>query len=91
MTTEPLHVAIVNGKQLRFFRSPNNDGRADFPWHSTDDLQSVFGLNRAQCRIMTTMWWNGSLRRRLPYRRNFRRTCDDCASLCCSSRNILAG
>jgi hypothetical protein len=25
----------------------------------TDDLQSVFGLNRAQCRIMTTMWWNG--------------------------------
>jgi hypothetical protein len=59
MTTKPLHVAIVTGKQLRFFRSPNNDGRPDFPWHSTDDLQSVFGLNRAQCRIMTTMWWNG--------------------------------
>jgi hypothetical protein len=59
MTTEPLHVAIVNDKQLRFFRSPNNDGRPDFPWHSTDDLQSVFGLNRAQCRIMATMWWNG--------------------------------
>jgi hypothetical protein len=59
MTTKPLHVAIVTGKQLRFFRSPNNHGRPDFPWHSTDDLQSVFGLNRAQCRIMTTMWWNG--------------------------------
>jgi hypothetical protein len=59
MITEPLHVAIVDDRQLRFFRSPNNDGRPDFPWHSTDDLQSVFGLNRAQCRIMTTMWWNG--------------------------------
>jgi hypothetical protein len=59
MATEPLHVAVVNGKQLRFFRSPNNDGRPDFPWHSTDDLQSVFGLNRAQRRIMRTMWWNG--------------------------------
>jgi hypothetical protein len=59
MITEPLHVAIVNGKQLRFFRSPNNDGRPDLPWHSTDDLQSVFGLNPAQCGIMTTMWWNG--------------------------------
>jgi hypothetical protein len=43
MTTKPLHVAIVTGKQLRFFRSPNNDGRPDFPWHSTNDLQSVFG------------------------------------------------
>jgi hypothetical protein len=58
MTNEPLH-AVVDGKKLRFVRSPNNDGRPDFPGHSTDDLQSVFGLNRAQCRIMTTMWWNG--------------------------------
>ena len=59
MTTEPLHVAIVNSKKLRFFRSPNRDGRPDFPWHSTEDVQSVLGLNRAQCRIMRTMWWNG--------------------------------
>jgi hypothetical protein len=66
MTTETLHVAIVNGKRLRFFRSPDNDGHPDFPWHSTDDLQSVFELNRAQRRIMTTMWWNG------PYEDAFR-------------------
>jgi hypothetical protein len=59
MTTERLHVAIVNGIQLRFFRSPLNDWRPDFPWHSMDDLQSVFGLNRAQCRIMATMWCSG--------------------------------
>jgi hypothetical protein len=59
MITEPLHVAIVNDKQFRFFRSPNNDGRPDLPCHSTDDLQSVFGLNPAQCRIMATMWCNG--------------------------------
>jgi hypothetical protein len=59
MTTEPLHVATINDKHLRFFRSPNNDGRPEFPWHSTDDLHSVFGLNPAQCRIMATMWSNG--------------------------------
>jgi len=59
MITEPLHVAVVNDKQLRFFRSPLNDGRPEFPWHSTDDLHGVFGLNRAQSRIMTTMWSNG--------------------------------
>jgi hypothetical protein len=29
------------------------------PWHSTDDLQSAFELNRPQCRIMRTMWSNG--------------------------------
>jgi hypothetical protein len=59
MTTERLHVTIVNGTQMRFFRSPMNDGRPDFAWHSTDDLQSAFGLNRTECRVMTTMWWNG--------------------------------
>jgi hypothetical protein len=28
---EPLHVATVGGHPLRFFRSPLNDGRPDFP------------------------------------------------------------
>ena len=59
MITESLHVATINDNHLRFFGSPNNEGLPEFPWHSTDDLDSVFGLNPAQCRIMATMWSNG--------------------------------
>jgi hypothetical protein len=35
---QPLHVAIIRGHQLRFYRTPNNDGRPDFPWVCLDDL-----------------------------------------------------
>jgi hypothetical protein len=46
MITNPLHVATVGRKQLRFFRTPNDDGRPDFPWLALDDLQQCLGLNR---------------------------------------------
>jgi hypothetical protein len=48
----PLHVAEIDGHQLRFFRTPNNDGRPDLPWHCVDDLSKVFGLNRQQRRAL---------------------------------------
>jgi hypothetical protein len=28
---EPLHVAMIGGHSLRFFRTPLNDGRPDLP------------------------------------------------------------
>ena len=49
---EPIHVATINGKPLRFFRSPNNDGRPDFPWHSVDDLMLCVGLPRDKRRYL---------------------------------------
>jgi hypothetical protein len=48
---EPLHVAIVAGHPLRFFRSPLNDGRPDMPWVAIDELGRCVGLNRADRRI----------------------------------------
>jgi hypothetical protein len=39
MITKPLHVATVGKHQLRFFKTPNDDNRPDFPWHAVDDLQ----------------------------------------------------
>jgi hypothetical protein len=44
--TQPLHVAIIRGHQLRFYRTPNNDGRPDLPWHCCDDLYRCMGLPR---------------------------------------------
>jgi hypothetical protein len=44
--TQPLHVAIIRGHQLRFYRTPNNDGRPDLPWHCCDDLYHCMGLPR---------------------------------------------
>jgi hypothetical protein len=49
---KPIHVATINGHQLRLYRTPNNDGRPDLPWHSIDDLGRVFGLNRQRRRVM---------------------------------------
>jgi hypothetical protein len=46
VTTRPLHTGTVCGHPVRFFRSPNNDGRPDFPWFAIDDLQKAVGLNR---------------------------------------------
>jgi hypothetical protein len=44
MLVEPIHVATIRGHQLRFFKTPNNDGRPDMPWHSHDDLIKCVGL-----------------------------------------------
>jgi hypothetical protein len=35
---EPVHIAMVGGKPLRFFASPLNDGRPDLPWVVIDDV-----------------------------------------------------
>jgi hypothetical protein len=44
---EPLHIATLpsRGHRLRFFRSPLDDGRPDFPWHAVNDLHRCLGLN----------------------------------------------
>jgi hypothetical protein len=55
MITKPLHVATVVGGQLRFFRTPNEDGRPDLPWHSVDDLQQCLGLDRSAREIFQRM------------------------------------
>ena len=47
---EPIHVATVAGRPLRFFRTPLNDGRPDLPWHCVDDLYRCLGLGRAAQR-----------------------------------------
>jgi hypothetical protein len=48
---EPLHVAVIGGHPVRFFRTPLNDGRPDMPWHCVEDLHRCLGLNRDQRRI----------------------------------------
>jgi hypothetical protein len=47
----PLHVAQVGESRLRFFRTPLEDGRPDFPWHAVDDLHLCLGLNRELRKI----------------------------------------
>jgi hypothetical protein len=47
----PLHIATVGGQPLRFFKTPLNDGRADFPWHAVDDLQHCLGMDRNMRRV----------------------------------------
>jgi hypothetical protein len=47
------------GRQLRFYRTPNNDGRPDLPWHSVDDLQHCLGLSRDQRRYFLKAFRNG--------------------------------
>jgi hypothetical protein len=44
---EPLHIATIGKHQLRFFRTPINDGRPDLPWIAVEDLHCCLGLNRA--------------------------------------------
>jgi hypothetical protein len=50
MTVEPLHVAVIGGHPLRFFRTPLNDGRPDLPWVAIDDLGRCLGLSRKDRR-----------------------------------------
>src|SRR5262249_3089323 len=47
----PLHIATVGGHPLRFFKTPLDGGRPDFPWHAVDDVQRCLGLNRQGRKI----------------------------------------
>jgi hypothetical protein len=57
--TAPLHVAVINGKPLRFFASPMNDGRPDLPWIAIDDLHHCGGLNREERRWFLRKFQSG--------------------------------
>jgi hypothetical protein len=59
MTARILHIGTVCGNSVRFFKTPNDDGRPDFPWHSVDDLQQALGLNRAARRFFLRKMRNG--------------------------------
>lgn len=43
---KPLYTATINDKELRFYKSPMNEG-PDFPWHCVDDLMICIGLPRS--------------------------------------------
>lgn len=53
--SKPVYVATIAGQPLRFFRTPNNDGRPDLPWHSVEDLHRCLGFDRAQRRVFLNM------------------------------------
>ena len=44
MTMKPIHIGAINGHAVRFFKTPLNDGKPDFPWLSFDDLLNAFTL-----------------------------------------------
>jgi hypothetical protein len=50
MLIKPLHIGTIRDQQLRFYGTPNDDGRPDMPWHCHDDLQRCFGMPRNQRR-----------------------------------------
>jgi hypothetical protein len=60
MTVTPIHTGSVNGKPVRFFRSPLGDGRPDFPWLALDDLMAALALprpiRRAYSRGLRSDW-----------------------------------
>ena len=41
----PIHVAVINGSQLRFFENPTSSA-PDMPWHVADDLFVACGFTR---------------------------------------------
>lgn len=51
----PIHTGIIAGKPVRFFRTPLNDGRPDFPWHAVDDLMAACNLDRQRRRHFLRM------------------------------------
>lgn len=55
MTSNPIHIAMIAGHPVRFFRSPINDGRQDFPWHAVDDLMAACRLGRSERRHFMRM------------------------------------
>ncbi|MBK3775924.1 hypothetical protein GAY31_17455 [Azospirillum brasilense] len=52
---KPIYIGTVNGHAVRFFKTPLNDGRPDFPWHSVDDLMKACNLDRGQRRHFLRM------------------------------------
>jgi hypothetical protein len=63
---KPLYIATIRGHQLRFFRTPNNDGRPDLPWHCIDDLYHCMGLPRGMRKHFQKQMKSG------PFRNDFR-------------------
>jgi hypothetical protein len=61
-----LCAATIRGHELRFYRTPNKDGRPDLPWHSVDDLCRALGLNRELRRRMKSYFYEG------PFEASFR-------------------
>ena len=60
MIAKPLHVATVGKKQLRFFRTPHDDGWPDFPWHAVDDLQQCLGLDGRASEPLRKAYWESA-------------------------------
>jgi hypothetical protein len=60
MLTKPIHTGTVCGKPLRFFKTPNNDGKPDMQWFAVEDLQICLGmpgqLRKFMRRKMQQMW-----------------------------------
>lgn len=59
----PIHIATVNGKPLRFFRSPVKD--PDMPWFAIKDMLECFGLAHVGGIIMSSLKnseWGGDVR-----------------------------
>jgi len=48
MMATPICTGTVNGSPVRFFRSPLNDGRPDFPWIAWGDLTDAYPLSAAK-------------------------------------------
>jgi hypothetical protein len=42
--TAPIYAGLINGRSVRFFRSPNE--RPEMPWHVFDDLMQALELPR---------------------------------------------
>jgi hypothetical protein len=48
----PIYTGQVNGYPVRFFKTPLEDGRPDFVWHSVGDLENAIGLSPPEVKIM---------------------------------------
>jgi hypothetical protein len=59
---KPLHIATIRNEQLRFYRTPNNDGQPDMPWHCCEDLYRCMGLSRDLRRHLQRHMKNGRFR-----------------------------
>ena len=56
MILKPIHTAVINGVNVRFFKTPLNDGKPDFAWHSVDDLMKAANLSKDRIEFfMQTM------------------------------------
>ena len=61
--TSPLHVGIINARDVRFFKGPSNG--PEMPWHAVEDLYQALGLPRSLRRELlrkTQAHWGMELR-----------------------------